>query len=37
MLLLGVSPQVLLSLSVALKKTPQFQGVPIQKDSTFVQ
>ena len=37
MLPVGVSRQVLLSLSVVFQKTPQFQGVPIRKDSTSVQ
>jgi hypothetical protein len=37
MLPVGVSRQVLLSLSVVFQKTPQFQGFPIEKDSTFVQ
>ena len=37
MLPVGVSRQVLLSLSVVFEKTPHFQGLPIEKDSTFVQ
>ena len=37
MLPVGVSRQVLLLVSVVFQKTPQFQGLPIEKDSTSVQ